>query len=207
MKTILNDRFCTAKWLTLIFLILFLYAQRASAQLFYANAAGSQIKISGSKNNANSAPSTNYFSCEGKFTTLGGTLQSISTLKFDLPLESRNKEHLLVNTALVNASPGANDIKFELTHSMVLPELNVVHAIGFLDIQGARMRVDFQLNFIENNSETITLTGRKSIRLSDYKKEFVSVFADEKAHDAIQIDLKLVVKNHQDKAAFLAAAN
>lgn len=164
--------------LTLVFILLTGF-QKLSAQLFFANLEGSQIKISSSKNNLAFAPITSQFTCEGNFTMVKGELAYLNALKFNLP----------------NTAQPKNDIQFELTHSMVLPELNVIHAIGYLAIQGVRTRVDFHLEYLENNSETITVMGKRSIKLSDYKKGYISVFADEKAQDIIQLDLKLVLKN------------
>lgn len=202
MKTIKTNAIITVKLLSLLFIFLFSFgSQRAAAQLFYASNEGSQVKISNSKNNALSAPSTNYFTCEGKFSNSVNGLEQLQSLKFSLPLSLKHKEQLLVNLQSLNAEEAKNDVNFELTHSMVLGELNVIHAIGFLDIQGARMRVDFQFHFIENNSETITLSGTKAIRLSDFKKEDISIFAGEKEQDFINFDLKLVVKNHNQYLA------
>lgn len=179
-------------------------SSQACAQLFYANSQGAQIKISNSKNNAGHAASTNALLCEGKFINEDGNLRALKELRFDLPLSLTNKNALLVDPVSVNAAELKNDINFELTHSMVLPQLNIVHTIGYLYIQGARMRVEFQFNFVENNAETITLTARKMIRLSDFKREFISVFADDNAQDIIQMDLKLVIKNHNENM-YLAA--
>ncbi|MES2652021.1 MAG: hypothetical protein V4663_09780 [Bacteroidota bacterium] len=178
-----------------LLLILLTGFQKLSAQLYFANAEGSQIKISGTKNNVQIAPVTNYFSSEGKFTMIGGELHYLNSLNFNLPLRVENKSLTLINTALLATTEPKNDINFQLTHSMVLPELSMIHAIGYLTIQGVKTRVDFHLDYIENSAETITVMGKKAIKLSDYKKDPISIFADAKTQDIIQLDLKLVIKN------------
>lgn len=178
--------------------------QKLSAQLFFSNFEGSQIKISSSSNNAQFAPITNHFSCEGKFTMINGELDNLSNLKFNLPINAKNKNQALINTTVLNTNQPKNEINFELTHAMVLPELHIIHSVGYLDIQGVKSRIDLFLDYMENNSETITVMGSRSIKLSDYKKDFISVFADKKAQDVIQLDLKLVLKNTA-KAEYIAA--
>lgn len=187
-------------------LVLFLLTgvQKLSAQLFFANNEGSQVKISGTKNTTQLAPVTNYFSCEGKFTMVNGELQYLNALNFNLPLQAKQKDISLINTTVLATTQPKNDINFELTHSMVLPDLNVIHAIGYLDIQGVKTRVALHLDYIENNAETITVMGKRAVKLSDYKKDPISIFADAKTQDIIQLDIKLVIKN-QAKADYIAA--
>jgi len=187
-----------------VVLTLFTNFQKASAQLFFANLEGSQVKISGSKNNVQFAPITKRFSCEGKFTMINGELEYLDALKFNLPINLKNKEEVVINAAVLNTAQPKNDINFELTHSMVLPELNMIHAIGYLAIQGVKTRVDFHLDYIENNNETITVMGKRLIKLSDYKKYPISIFANEQAQDIIQLDLKLVIKSPV-KAEYIVA--
>lgn len=187
-------------------LILLTGFQKLSAQLFFANLEGSQVKISGSKNNMQFAPVTNHFACEGKFTMINGELQNLNALKFNLSLNLNNKHQVLINTVVLNTDQPNNNINFELTHSMVLPELNLIHVIGHLDIQGVKTRVDFRLDYIENNNETITVMGKRLIKLSDYKKNPISIFADTKTQDIIQLDLKLVIKNPA-KVEYIAAVS
>ncbi|RZL46040.1 MAG: hypothetical protein EOP00_16250 [Pedobacter sp.] len=169
--------------------------QKASAQLYFSNIEGSQVKISSSSNNAQFAPITRQFTCEGKFNMINGELVYLNDLKFNLPINAKAKDEGLISATVLNSIQPKNDINFELTHSMVLPELNMIHAIGYLDIQGVKTRVNFNLDYIANTNETITIIGRRSIKLSDYKKNHISVFADKKTQDIIQIDLKLVIKN------------
>ncbi len=178
-------------------LLLFLLTgfQNLSAQLYFSNFEGSQIKISGTKNNAQLSPITSSFLCEGKFTMVNGELQDLTSLSFTLPLNLKNKEQALISPAVLATVKPKNDINFQLTHAMVLPELNIIHTVGYLAIQGVKTRVDFHLDYIENNTETITVMGKKAIKLSDYKKDPISVFADAKTQDIIQLDIKLVIKN------------
>lgn len=205
MKVININTTITVKLFSLtLALILLTGFQELSAQLFFANIEGSQVKISGSKNNMQFAPITNRFSCEGKFTMINGELQFLNALKFNLSLNSKSKDQGLVNTMVLNTAQPQNDISFELTHSMVLPELNLIHAIGYLNIQGVKTRVDFRLDYIENNNETITVMGKRLIKLSDYKKNPISIFEDAKKQDIIQLDLKLVIKNPA-KIEYIAA--
>lgn len=166
--------------------------QEVKAQLYFANFEGSQIKISGTKSNAQIAPITTNFVCEGKFTSENGELQNLNSLNFTLPLI---KNKALINPAQLATTSNQTDINFQLTHSMVLPELGMIHAIGFLNIQGVKTRIALHLDYIENNAETITVMGKKAIQLSDYKKDPISVFADAKTQDIIQLDIKLVIKN------------
>ncbi len=209
--------------LTLVLSVLTI-VQNASAQLFFANFGGSQVKISNIKNNGQFAPITNQLSCEGKFMMINGELQYLNALKFNLSINLKNKDLALISNDSSNTLQPNNEINFELTHSMVLPELNMIHAIGYLAIQGVKTRVYFHLNYMENDNETITIMGKRAIKLSDYKKEPISIFADEtimslhsqnamnklmiassplknklysneKEQDIIQLDLKLVIKN------------
>ncbi len=177
-------------------------SQKLAAQLFFSNFEGSQVKISSSNTNVKLVPITSQFSCEGKFTMLNGELSYLSDLKFNLPLAAKDQE--FTNTKVLSAPRPINDINFELTHSMVLPELNMIHAIGYLVVQGIKTRVDFHLDYMENNNEMITIMGRRSIKLSDYKKNSISVFSDAKTQDIIQLDLKLVIKN-PTKVEYIAA--
>ncbi|RZK38393.1 MAG: hypothetical protein EOO90_22435 [Pedobacter sp.] len=177
-----------------LLVLLFIGVQNVSAQFFFSNFEGSQIKISNSKNNAQFAPLTGSLTCEGDFTMVNGSLDKLSSLNFNLPVDIQSKQALIEPTKLNTAAP-KNDIGFELTHSMVLPKLGKIHAIGYLTIQGVRTRIDLHLDYVENNNETITVMGKRAIKLSDYKKDFISVFANAKAQDIIQLDLKLVIKN------------
>lgn len=188
----------------LIAVILLSGLQKVSAQLFFANYEGSQVKISGAKSNVQTASLTAQFSCEGKFSMVNGELQNLNALNFNLPLNGTSKDQSLISTTVLATAQPKNDINFSLTHSMVLPELNMIHAIGYLDIQGVKTRVDFHLDYIENNAETITIMGKKAIKLSDYKKDAISIFADAKTQDIIQLDIKLVLKN-TPKVEYLAA--
>lgn len=206
MKVIQPNAIAVVKLFSLT-LALFLLTgfNKASAQMYFANFEGSQVKISGTKNNVQFTPVTSDFSCEGKFTMINGELEYLDDLMFNLPLNQQSKEQTLINPTLLATVTPKSDINFQLTHSMVLPLLNMIHAIGYLDIQGVKTRIDFHLDYIENNAETITIMAKKSIKLSDYKKDPISIFADAKTQDIIQLDLKLVIKNHA-KAEFIAAA-
>ena len=202
MKTLKINASTVVKLFSLTFLLFLLSGlQKVNAQLYFANFEGSQIKISGTKNNAPIAPSTANFVCEGKFTMANGELQYLNALNFTLPLNKKNKA-LINPTELAIANP-PSEINFQLTHAMVLPELSMIHAIGYLNIQGVKTRVDFHLDYIENSMETITVMGKKSIKLSDYKKDPISIFANAKTQDIIQLDLKLVIKNPA-KAEYIA---
>lgn len=57
---------------------------------------------------------------------------------------------------------------------------------------------------MENTNETITNMESRSIKLSDYKKGFISVFANTKAHNTIKVDLKIVLKK-QTNTDFIAS--
>ena len=204
MKTnALNSSKLTKVFILSVSIILLSGLQKLSAQLFYANLEGSQVRISGTKSNVQLAPITTNFSCEGKFTMVNGALQNLSGLSFNLPLNEMDKEQSLINADLLPTAQPKNDINFSLTHSMVLPELNMIHAIGYLAIQGVKTRVDFHLDYIENNGEMITVMGKKAIKLSDYKKDPISIFADKKTQNIIQLDIKLVIKN-PSKIAYIA---
>ena len=208
MKASKINTYLTVKLFSLtLVLILLTGFQKLSAQLFFSNVEGSQVKISSSNNNAQFASITKQFTCEGKFNMINGELDYLNDLKFNLPLNAKAKDQGLVSSRVLNTTEPKNDINFELTHSMVLPELHMIHAIGYLDIQGVKTRVDFHLDYIESNSETITIMGKRSIKLSDYKKNPISVFANAKAQDIIQLDLKLVIKNPAKVEYIAAIAN
>lgn len=191
MKTVRHNNFITVRLFSVLLVLgLLLIGPYANAQMYFANFEGSQVKISGNAIKAQAKNTGNNFSCEGNFKMKDGELQSISSLKFSLATT------LPKGSLLLTQASGAQNINFELTNAMVLPLMQMVHVIGFLDIEGVRRRADFQLDFIENNHETITIMGAKSINLNEYKKQSNYIFAA-KEDEKILINLKLVIKNPQ----------
>lgn len=171
-----------------------LFGSKANAQLCFSNIEGSSIRISSDRIPVNADNKSQYLQCEGNFSNVQGELQQLNTLKFSIPSMDRPDGGRLIKTEELNGVQTNNDIKFEMTHSMVLPELHIIHAIGYLIVQGIRTRVDFSFDYVENDSETITITTRKLIRLSDYKKQFLSVFESDSKRDVIHMDMKLVIR-------------
>ncbi|MES2419162.1 MAG: hypothetical protein V4541_13325 [Bacteroidota bacterium] len=172
------------------------------AQMYYANLEGSRAKISDNSSYRQLKNLESNFFCEGDFTMINGTLQNISSLKFSMPLNLQKRNQLLIEPALVNTSALSKNMNFELTHAMVLPLMNKIHIIGFLAIEGARNRVDFQFDYIENDENTITVMGTKMIELGDYKK----TYAVTKNKDEVLLNLKMVLKKPMAQNYFASAA-
>ncbi|MFD0941128.1 hypothetical protein [Pedobacter boryungensis] len=174
------------KSITLFFLVLtgLLCAQITKAQSPYKVEGDSQIKISiDSSQNVMSA-----LSAEGNFIIKDGMLDEINSFELDLPIATNNSKNNTVDK---------EGISFKLTHVMILPMMKMIHAVGILNVGGVSTRTDLEFNFVMNNDESITLSGYKSIKLSDYHKEPNFALASLAKNNEVNLNMNLIFKSNQ----------
>jgi hypothetical protein len=136
------------------------FAGTANAQVAYKAEGDSQVKISIGSNQLVSNLETSALNAEGNFIIEKGKLDGIKSMELRMPIGY--------------SAPGneiSNNIHFKVTNVMVLPILRKAFVVGFLDMNNVSKRIDMEFNITHNQDESITLSGVKKLKISDYTKE------------------------------------
>ncbi len=145
-------------------LVVVMFVGNANAQTPYQASSTSQVKVSIGSNSLVSNLESNLLNAEGNFVIENGKLEDVKSLKLSMPIG-----YSLPGSDVSYSNTG--QINFNLTHVMVLPILKRVFVVGFLTLNNVSHRIDMEFNLTHNKDESITLSGVKSLKLSDYQKE------------------------------------
>ncbi|MFA6277551.1 MAG: hypothetical protein WC622_12420 [Pedobacter sp.] len=183
-----SNPFTSYKSITLFLLILtgLLFTQSAKAQTPYKVEGDSQIKISVDSNQNISSTLT----AEGNFIVKDGVLDEINSFELALPIANAAGNS-------INQTLNKDGISFKLTHVMILPVMKMIHAVGVLNVGGISSRTDMEFSFVMNSDESITLSGRKSIKLSEYHKEPNFALASLSNNNEVNLNMNLIFKSNQ----------
>lgn len=175
------------KSITLFFLVLtgLLFTQSVKAQTPYKVEGDLQIKISVDLNQN----VLTTLVAEGNFIVKDGVLDEINSFELALPIANTSGNS--------NQKVNKDEISFKLTHVMILPMMKMIYAVGILNIGGVTSRTDLEFSFVMNSDESITLTGRKSIKLSEYHKEPNFALASLSNNNEVNLNMNLIFKSNQ----------
>jgi hypothetical protein len=173
------------------------FTHKAKGQTLYKVMAGSQIKVSGTSNLHDWTMLASSFTGDGNFKVAGGHLQNIHALHFILPvLNLKSKEDLMDSRAYKALKERENHkITFKMTDATVVAKKKIINAKGDLTIGGVTNQVSLQAAYVLNADESITCTGTKSIKMSDYDIKAPSfMLGSLKTGDEVIIDILLKLK-------------
>lgn len=141
--------------------------QRASAQTYKA-VAGSEIKVIGTSNIHDWTMVATSTTGEAQLTVKGGQLSDITALTFTLPVKNlKGKEDLLNSRAYKAMKADKNpNITYKLSSATVTGD--VIKSTGALTISGVTKEVTLQAKGTENADGTITVTGSRKIKMSEF---------------------------------------
>lgn len=188
----------TLKRTTLLSLVLIaVFFQNANAQ---SNSdTGSNVVVDLSvgtlKSNFKALGNSKSLNAESNFTLKDGCLDEVKSfaLKMNLlPSEANFSDHL-----------SADSLEFELTHVMILPYMGLIHIIGNLEVEGVIKRTELDFNYSVNEDQSLSLSGVKLIKLSDYRKISKVKASSAQSNNEINLKFNLVLKNN--KPNFIAA--
>ena len=131
---------------------------------------------------------------EGNFTLKDGCLDEVKSfaLKMNLlPADQDFSAHLTTDS-----------LAFELTHVMILPYMNLVHIVGNMEVEGVTRRTELDFSYAVNEDQSLSLSGTKLIKLSDYRKVAKANAANPRSNNEINLVFNLLLKNNHN---FIAA--
>ena len=168
----------TGKLINLIFLrkpvfmvsLLIVLSVPAFSQTHYKLITNSQIKVSGTSSMHNWVMKAANFECDGDFVMKDDVLQDISSLSFALPVTNLKSKKKLMDTRTYTTLKAKTykNITFKLSDATVSKPKKTITATGDLNISGVTNRVTIQASYILNNDNSLTFTGSKLIKMSDY---------------------------------------
>lgn len=140
---------------------------RAEAQEYKA-VGGSSIKVNGTSNLHNWIMQAGSFSAEAQLSLKGDKVSDITSLTFSLPVQNLKAKEDLMNTRAYKAMKADKypTITFKLTGADV--NQSAVKATGTLTIAGVSKAVQLQGKVVENSDGTVTITGSRGIKMSEY---------------------------------------
>jgi hypothetical protein len=183
-KTISKNYFKTPIQVYLVLLVVF-FAGNVNAQTAYKADGDSEVKVSIGSIPVLSNLETSALNAEGDFIFQNGKLENIKSLKLNVPIDYASDSEV--------SNP--NSIKFQLTHVMVLPVLKKVFVVGFLNVHEISHRIDMEFDLTYNEGESITLSGIKKLKWSDYQKnsDKPSIYLASYINtDEVTLDMKFV---------------
>lgn len=146
------------------------------------------VSLGSFKSNFTALGNSKHLSAEGNFTLKDGFLDEIKSfaLRMNLnPSDSLFSEHL-----------STDSLGFELTHVMILPYMGLIHIVGNLEVEGVSKRTELDFSYSVNEDQSLSLTGTKVIKLSDYVKIPKIKASDSKNNNEINLVFNLLLKNN-----------
>lgn len=172
MKTLINNQ--QPSVINRLFLILLVLssgfaAMQANAQTAMKIAPGSQVKVNGTSNIHDWTMAAGSFSSDARFTLKQNQLQDVTALTFVLPVKNlKGKEDLLNSRALKALKADQHSqIIFKLLSAESAGKM--IKATGSLTIAGVTREIPIAVNYQVNADESVTITGEKKIKMSDFK--------------------------------------
>lgn len=166
----------------------------AQAQGHYKVLAGSQIKVDGTSNLHDWSMVAGTFTVDA---TIADDVKDVNSLSFTLPVKNlKSKEKLMDTRAYKSLKAEQHDkITFKLTSATVVPQQKIIKSVGSLTIAGTTREVPVQVNYVENADGSITLTGSKKFKMSEFKIDPPSFMMGAlKVGDEITVNLNLKLK-------------
>jgi polyisoprenoid-binding protein YceI len=157
---------------------LFLYLpQFLHAQAIYKAAAGQErnIKVSGTSNVHDWVMNSTAIDSQGRFNFDGkNILRTINAFSFSLNAKSLKSEHDTMDkrTYKLLKADQHPKITYKLNSSVVTKQANnnyLIKSTGTLTIAGVSQTVFMDVIGVVNSNNTITCSGSKTIKLTDYK--------------------------------------
>jgi hypothetical protein len=183
----------------LSFVLIAVFFQNANAQSNIDAESNVVVDLSvGSfKSNFKALANAKQLNAESNFTLKDGRLDEVKSFAL--------KMNLLPSDQDFSAHLTTDSLAFELTHVMVLPYMNLVHIVGNMEVDGVSRRTELDFNYSVNEDQSLTLSGTKLIKLSDYKKIAKIKTDAPKQTSEINLMFNLLLKN--DKTQFIAKIN
>ncbi|WP_069659674.1 YceI family protein [Arcticibacter eurypsychrophilus] len=188
------------------FMILFLsticaisFTPQAGAQTFKA-VAGSEIKVLGSSNIHDWTMEATSFTGDAQLVFKAGNLQDVSSFSFTLPVKNLKGKEGLLNTRAHKAlkADKFTTITFKLSTATVTPLTTnqyTIKATGALTISGVTKTVTLQAKGIENTDGTVTVSGSRKIKMSEFEVEPPSFMLGAlKVTDDVTVNFSLKLK-------------
>ena len=176
MKNLNNSTRKTTEYFSrLLIFIIFLgmsaFAQIAQGQTTYKLINGSEMKISGTSNLKDWTMVANSFICDASFKMKSGRVKEISSLNFILPVTSLKSGEDLMDSRTYKTlkEDQFKNIIFKLKEAKVHRRDRIIRATGDLTISGVTNPITLQTTYVLNPDKTITITGAKLIKMSDFK--------------------------------------
>lgn len=187
----------TLKRITLLsFVLIAVFFQNANAQLNSDSESNVVVDLSiGSLKSNFKAIGNSKLNTESNFIIKDGCLDELKSfaLKMNLlPSDKAFSDHL------------TNDsLEFELTHVMILPYMNLIHIVGNMEVEGVSKRTELDFSYSVNQDQSLTLSGTKLIKLSDFRKADRVTPLNPRLTNEISLVFNLLLKNSKHK--FIAA--
>lgn len=187
----------TLKTTTILsFVLMVAFFQNANAQSNADTESNVVVDLSvGSlKSNFKALASSKDLNAEGNFTLKDGCLDEVKffALKMNLLPSDRISSEFLSN----------NSLEFELTHVMILPYMNLIHIVGNMEVEGVSRRTELDFSYSVNEDQSLSLSGAKLIKLSDYRKVAKTNALNPRSTNEINLVFNLLLKNNHK---FIAA--
>jgi len=166
-----------------------------SGQTTFRQTTEAYLTIAGTSTLHDWTMTSSQVNCQAEFIlNPDGTPAQLSRLAVTLSAESlkSDKEAMDKNAYKALKTEKHKNITFQLLSAVV--QNNVVAATGNLTISGVTQRVDLQATCAPQSDKTIRCTGKKEIKMSDYKVEPPSfMFGTVRTGDSITLsfDVKL----------------
>ena len=188
----------TLKRTTLLsFVLVAVFFQNAKAQ---SNADAESnvvvdLSVGSLKSNFKALGNSKSLNAEGSFTLKDGCLDEVKSFAL--------KMNLLPSDRILSEHLSNDSLEFELTHVMILPYMNLVHIVGNLEVEGVTRRTELDFSYSVNKDQSLSLSGTKLIKLSDYRKTSKINGANPRVNNEISLVFNLLLKNNKHK--FIAA--
>lgn len=170
----------------------------SKAQVY--KAVTSSLKVEGTSNLHDWVMETQNVPAEAQLAFKGDQLQDITSLTLSLPVKNLKAKEDLMNTRAYKAMKADqyNKVTFKLASGSVTPlqgDQYTVKATGTLTIAGVPKEVALQAKAVTNADGTVTFTGSRKIKMSEYGINPPSfMFGALKVADEVTIDFNLKLK-------------
>lgn len=199
MKNVSNFALYRTSIISLICIAIILFSissiERATKKVVL-EIAESKVNITGTGSLGKWKMETNAIDCQGSFETKDDELLTISDLSFTLPVNSLKSNNHELETMLneVFNKNNRRAIVFKQQSVMILPIMKKIHVIGELSLLNGAQSLPLQVNYELTNDQTLTITGKQMISLSQYGLKLPSHMAGT-IDDEVEIEINFVLVN------------
>lgn len=174
----------------------------AQSSLSYRLAIGQDvyIKVSGSSNVHDWSMMSTVMESKGEFTGNGENITAVHAFSFQLAVKSLKSEHATMDSRMcksVNESKYPTII-YKLTSATVTPGAKgkfLIVSKGELTMAGVTQRISLDVTAMPNFNNSITISGAKKIKLTDYGIKPPSyMLGTMKVYNDLTIEFNLIYK-------------